>query len=183
MANSPSPSDPGTRTAVSLRVALIGGLLMLGALICLLVVIVGARLIQKSVVREAQERANHSLVATEALYQRDMESIALRMRGRLERLDRTAELDDERLSRLGADLGLDFLNARDAVGRLLASSEDAASDSLPLDRDPVLSRALEEGMVWGTLRWGAVRLEQEGGAALARRMRGPCTALTDNWKP
>ncbi|MCP5070915.1 MAG: hypothetical protein GY946_30495, partial [bacterium] len=156
---------------MSLRVALLGGLILLAALLAGLVAVVGTRTIHSSVYHEAQERANHSLMVTSALYDQEAGAFATRFGARLDSESWTDGIASKRLERLRLELDFDLLNACDPAGHPLAGSHADSTTSVPIATDPVLRRALRGRVAWGTVLHDAARLELEGGSVLSSIMR------------
>jgi len=126
---------------------------------------VGVHYIGKSVRSEAQSRVNQDLEIVVTSYRDQLARLAYALEissSRVGAADHPAEI----LSSLRRELDLTVLNLCDAEGRPLAGSHPAAVQRLPLSRDPVLRKALEGRLAWGTVVLDPERLQMEGGPAL-----------------
>ena len=72
------------RRQLSIRSTLIGGMLALAAIVTVIIGVVGAIGINRSVLHEAQERVNHDLDTISALYQLNARILANQIHGRAE---------------------------------------------------------------------------------------------------
>jgi len=154
------------RPGVPIRQVLMGGMLAIAVLAITLAGGVGVTAIRRSVVREAQQRVNHNINTLLVYY----EGRLARMAERIQNSAIGLALDDDRLAarldRARQDLGLHVLNVCDAAGRAVAGQYPADDTRVPLDRDPVLRRALEGNTARGTVLLEEDRLQAEGGADL-----------------
>ena len=122
---------------------------------------------------EAQRRVNHDLLIASAEYQRYVSEMA----------DNIAGLHDSALALVEAGssdgetteipwmkdrLGLTLLNICAPTGKALFGTHADQNVHVPVDRDPVLRRALLGNISFGTLLLSPERLNLEGGIALKK---------------
>ncbi|HUV13609.1 MAG TPA: hypothetical protein VMY18_08185 [Acidobacteriota bacterium] len=103
---------------MSVRSALIGGMLLLVALTAGIAGVVGTLGIFRSVLSEAQSRVAHDLKVADSLYSRDLTLLSRRAELRASSLDLGAdpEVLTEHLQQVKNALGLTVLNLCDAAG-------------------------------------------------------------------
>jgi signal transduction histidine kinase len=150
---------------MSLRTVLVAGMLAVALVPAALIGFVGVHYIGKSVRSEAQSRVNQDLEIVATSYRDQLARLAYALEissSRVGAADHPAEV----LSALRRELDLTVLNLCDAEGRPLAGSHPAAVQRIPLSRDPVLRKALEGRLAWGTVVLDPERLQLEGGSAL-----------------
>ncbi len=155
---------------MSIRSALIGGVSILLLLVIGIVVAIGAAQIRRSVVLEALSRVDHDLSLLAAMYEKEMRLQAERLRFIGEELQDgcTTAADRRVLAATRRRLRLTVLNCVGPDGRRLGLPGADDSDRTPVDRDPVIRRALEGNLAWGTVLLDSDRLLSEGGPSLAR---------------
>ena len=155
---------------MSIRVAIIGGLLFLLLAATLGVSIIGVQSIQNSVIREAQERVNRDLDMVVSLYQEDLQRFADIMQKSVHEFQETVNTEDRnsQLDRLRVRLNLSVLNLCGTDGTPLAGEYADASAPVDIQRDPILTRALSGNSAWGILKLDEDRLLFEGGESLRR---------------
>jgi len=153
---------------MSIRTALLGGMLAIGLLAAILFGAFGVWSIRLNVLREAQQRVNHDLTIASTFYDQRLE----RLEEQLVLASHTVQPGQDDLARqilqLKQDLNLTVLNVCTAEGVPIAGSYPSLLSQVPLTVDPVLRRALEGKAVRGTILMDTARLELEGGAALQK---------------
>ena len=177
---------------MSIRTALIGGMLVLATVATGIVGVVGGISIDRGVRREAQSRVDHDLDIVESLYHKSVRQLGREMQGKLESFKWPD--DDagaaERLQQWRRELDLAVLNVCDPDGRPMAGAYPDRKATVPVKTDPVLRRALIGKPACGTVRLEADRLRLEGGAALcnlvavqsaSERPAAPCEAALFQW--
>ena len=78
---------------------------------------------------------------------------------------------NKKLENIRQSLDLDILNICDINGKPIAGSYPDLSATVPLNRDPVIRRALDGSATSGTVKLSPERLTLEGGAAIAAAAR------------
>jgi len=140
-------------------------MLAVAVLATVLVGALGAININRSVMREAQQRVNHDLDAFRVYFDGRLRRLAQRVEAKAEVIrpaDRETGLLADQLVR---EEGLAVLNICDTAGRPLRGPV-SPDRRIPIDSDPVLRRALGGRCAAGTVVLDPERLELEGGAAL-----------------
>jgi two-component system, NtrC family, sensor kinase len=150
---------------MSLRTVLVAGMLALALIPAAVIGFVGVHYIGKSVRSEAQSRVNQDLEIVVTSYRDQLARLAYALEISSSRIG-TADTPTEILASIRRELDLTVLNLCDAEGRPLAGSHPAAVQRVPLSRDPVLRKALEGRLAWGTVLLDPERLQLEGGPAL-----------------
>jgi two-component system, NtrC family, sensor kinase len=131
---------------------------------------VGALTISRTVIQEAQSRVTKDLSVLRSQYHNEMQVLALRLEHRSRGLHPDSPDLAEMLQEIRRDLGFTILNLCDPEGRPLMGTHPPGAAPLPIERDPVLRRALEGRPAWGTFRLDSERLLAEGGPSLQRAM-------------
>jgi signal transduction histidine kinase len=151
---------------LSIRAVLVAWMLAVALLPAVLVGAIGVYSINKSVRSEAQSRVNQDLEIVLTSYRERLARLAYSLEISSSRISLAAEPAPETLSAIRRELDLTVLNLCDAEGRPIAGSYPAAVQRVPLDRDPVLRKALEGRTAWGTVLLDPDRLFMEAGPAL-----------------
>ncbi|HQH28312.1 MAG TPA: hypothetical protein PLP17_13015, partial [Oligoflexia bacterium] len=155
---------------LSLRKVLIGGHLALALVTSAIIVLIGVRSINDSVLKNAQQVANRSLDIASSLYEQRFSADALQLEHFTSALAPelpTAQVLAQQLLDLKNKLGFAVLNLCSSEGKPLAGTYQDLSLLVPVREDPVLQSALRGKPTWGTVLLSSVRLRFEGGAALA----------------
>ena len=148
---------------LSIRSTLIGGILALAAIVTVIIGIVGAIGINRSVLHEAQERVNHDLDTISALYQLNARMLGNQIQGWTDSLEATGGPEaTERLLQIKRETRISILNMCHPSGRPLAGAYPDANAHVPTDADPVLRQALQGTVAWGTILLDESRLRMEG---------------------
>ncbi len=126
----------------------------------------GVASIARDVQREAQARVNEHLDTARAQYDRRMELVAQHVAQAASEVRRLENDYSGRLAALKQNLGLTVLNVCDAAGAPLAGAYAAEASRVPVERDPVIQRALRGEAASGTVRLNLERLNLEGGPGL-----------------
>jgi len=151
------------RRPLSIRSALIGGMLALAAVVTVIIGAVGAISINRSVVHEAQERVNHDLDTISALYQQSARMLANQIQGRTDAFQAAGGPETTaRLLQVKREVRISILNMCDSSGRPLAGGYPDRNVHVPIDADPVLRQALKGKVAWGTMLLDESRLRMEG---------------------
>jgi hypothetical protein len=157
---------------MSIRTALLGGMLAIGLLAAILFGAFGVWGIRQNVLREAQQRVNHDLIIASTFYDQRLE----RLEEQLILASHSVQPGDadfsSRIFQLKQNLNLTVLNVCTAEGVPLGGSYPSLSAQVPLTVDPVLRRALEGKPVRGTVLLDTARLELEGGRRAPEIGRG-----------
>ena len=122
--------------------------------------------LERNVRREAQERVNYVLNTLHYQYDEQLSLLANSFGNEIEDLSYDMEeilLDIERLKQ---KYDFNVINICDVEGNPVSGSYPDRSARIPIDRDPVLRRALEGELSWGTVKLDSTRLVLEGGPAL-----------------
>jgi len=151
---------------MSIRTALIGGMLAVGTMATVIVGALGVASISGSVRREAQERVNQDLKTVHAHYEDRLTSFAERIADLAKEISWPDESLPAHVQQLKQELGLVILNVCDASGRPVTGSYPDFKSDVPVRSDPVLRRALGGKLAWGTVLLQPERLQIEGGPAL-----------------
>ena len=162
---------------MTVRAALIGSMLAVGAVTTALVGVLGVVGINRNVRQQAQERVNYDLRTVRSHYERQLDLLADRIESSASQIDIPSDENGEsRLKRNDAlqdevewlkhRLGLSVLNVCDVEGRAIAGDYPDAGATVPVNMDPVLRRALGGEPASGTVILDAERLQLEGGGAL-----------------
>jgi two-component system, NtrC family, sensor kinase len=155
---------------MTLRRTLMVAMALLALLATAILGVVGALTISRTVIQEAQSRVTKDLSVLRSQYHNEMQVLALRLEHRARGLRPDSPGLAEGLQEIRRDLGFTVLNLCDPEGRPLMGTHPPGAGPLPIERDPVLRRALEGRPAWGTFRLDAERLLAEGGAPLQRAM-------------
>ena len=166
---------------MSIRRALIGGMLALATAAVVIVAAVGAVSIRDSVVREAQARVDHALDTMGSLYEQSLDTLAERLHSKAGGL--TLGGEDARvgaqLRQWREDLGFAVLNLCDPEGQPLAGAYPDRQARVPVPTDPVLRRALGGQPARGTVALDPERLGLEGGPALRNLVAVPADGASN----
>lgn len=130
---------------------------------------IGVVSINTSVRSEAQSRVNQDLEIVAAGYREQLARLAYALESASARVSAAPGGLPETLAAVKRELDLTVLNLCDSEGRPLAGTHPAPARRIPLERDPVLRKALEGKTAWGTVLLDPERLKLEGG----RRSRMP----------
>jgi signal transduction histidine kinase len=157
---------------MSVRTALIGGMLLLVALTAGIAGVVGTLGIFRSVLREAQSRVDHDLKVAHSLFSRDLNLLSRQAEIRVANLDLwggSGELNAQ-LRLVKSALDLTVLNLCDVDGKPLAGSFPNREVQVPIRNDSLLRQALAGQAASGTVLLNPERLLLEGGSALANAL-------------
>jgi signal transduction histidine kinase len=154
----------------SIRTVLVAAMAAISLVPVALIGTIGVRRLTESVRHEAQSRVDSDLQAAAVIYAERLGRLGSALEVSASGL-RAASVGDESLARTRRALGLSLLNLCDPSGRPLAGSYQAGAGRVPIDRDPVLRRALQGRPASGTLVLEPARLELEGGSALRNAAR------------
>ena len=155
-----------TRKHISIRTALITAMLFTVVSAGALIGVLGVVNITRDVRHDAQKRVNAHLDTARAQYGRRLELVARHV---AQAASEVRLLEGEyggRLTALRQNLELTVLNVCDASGAPLAGTYGPNTTRVPVERDPVLRRALRGEAARGTVRLPESRLSLEGGPAL-----------------
>lgn len=155
---------------MTLRRTLMVAMALLALLATAILGVVGALTISRTVIQEAQSRVTKDLSVLRSQYHNEMQVLALRLEHRSRGLRPDSPGLAEGLQEIRRDLGFTVLNLCDPEGRPLMGTHPPGTGPLPIERDPVLRRALEGRSSWGTVRLDYERLLAEGGPPLQRAM-------------
>ena len=165
---------------MSIRTALVSMMLTMGALTLVLVGGLGSLSVDRNILREAQERVNHDLDTVCAHYDERMRLLA----ALIDNAAKDLALDNTdlrgRVQRLREELGLAVLNVCDATGTPLGGAYPELDASVPVQSDPVLGRAQDGQVAWGTVLLDADRLLAEGGVELCDSLAVPDHGVAGN---
>jgi signal transduction histidine kinase len=150
---------------ISIRTVLVAWMLAVALVPAAVIGAIGVYSINKSVRSEAQSRVNQDLEIVMTSYREQLARLAYSLEISSSRVG-AADYPNEILSSIRRELDLTVLNLCDAEGRPLAGSHPAAVQHIPLSLDPVLRKALEGRLAWGTVLLDPERLQLEGGPAL-----------------
>ncbi len=155
---------------MSIRNALVGVMLLVAAVAVVIVAAVGAFSINRSVVREAQNRVNHDLDTALSLYDQRFRMLAQQVQSRTGSLMAQDAVPETaaRLHQWRQQLGLTVLNLCGPDGETIAGTYPDGAGPVPVGEDPVLRRALAGEPARGTVLLTSERLQLEGGAALRK---------------
>ena len=131
-----------------------------------LIGVIGVASINTSVRGEAQSRVNQDLEIVAASYRDQLARLAYALESASGRISYAPAGLPETLAAVKRELDLTVLNLCDSDGRPIAGTHPDPALRIPLERDPVLRRALEGKTAWGTVILDPERLRLEGGAAL-----------------
>jgi two-component system NtrC family sensor kinase len=162
--------------SVSIRTALLWGVLAMAVLPSVLVGGIGVYSIGSSVRREAQSNIDRDLATVFTSYQRELARLAAALQAAGRRVEPAMADPTPVLAAIRRDLGLNVVNLSDPSGRPLDGRGADPSLRVPVDRDPVLRRALEGRVAHGTVALDAERLLLEGGSALQAALAIPAVA-------
>lgn len=155
---------------LSIRSALVGGMLVVGAAAGVLFGFLGIATISGDVLREAQERVNRDLLTINADYQNNLDQL----KNLLENFAADLNVEDQRLSQrilqAKEQFDLTLLNVCTVEGEPVAGSYGSLEFRVPVVEDPVLRRALEGEAVAGSVLLDESRLRLEAGEALVGAM-------------
>jgi len=129
--------------SVSIRTALLWGVLAMAVLPSVLVGGIGVYSIGSSVRREAQSNIDRDLATVFTSYQRELARLAAALQAAGRRVEPAMADPTPVLAAIRRDLGLNVVNLSDPSGRPLDGRGADPSLRVPVDRDPVLRRALE----------------------------------------
>jgi len=152
--------------SVSIRTVLVAWMLAAALVPAMLIGAIGVYSINKSVRSEAQSRVNQDLEIVMTSYREQLARLAYSLEISTRRIGLATDPPAEILSAIRRELDLTVLNLCDAEGRPVAGSHPETVKHIPLDRDPVLRKALEGRSAWGTVLLDQERLLIEGGPAL-----------------
>jgi two-component system NtrC family sensor kinase len=143
-------------------------MLLVAAAAVVIVAAVGAFSINRSVVREAQNRVNHDLDTALSLYDQRFRMLAQQVQSRTGSLTAqdAAPGTAARLHQWRQQLDLTVLNLCGPDGEPIAGTYPDEAGPVPVGEDPVLRRALAGESARGTVLLTSERLQSEGGAAL-----------------
>lgn len=153
--------------AISIRRALMAGMLAVTIVPSVIVVAIGAHNLGRSVRREAQTRVNQDLRIVMSAYQDQLAGLESSLEAAAGRIPPTGEPPEAFLGAVRRELDLDLLNLCDVAGRPL-DGRDPATGPIPVETDPVLRQALLGRPARGTVILDPDRLMIEGGPALPR---------------
>jgi two-component system, NtrC family, sensor kinase len=167
---------------MSIRSSLLIVTISVGVLVGAIVGLVSILNLNRNIQREAQERVNHDLMIASAEFSDRLEILAENMteRGKdveehvrelQEDTDTSAGLQREisqELQTIKESLDLTVLNICGPDGEPLIGSFPEDAEEVPVEKDPVLRRALLGSAAFGTVLLDADRLRLEGGVALAK---------------
>ena len=151
---------------ISIRTVLVAWMLAVALVPAALIGVIGVVSINTSVRSEAQSRVNQDLEIVAAGYRDQLARLAYALESASVRVSAAPGGLSETLAVVKRELDLTVLNICDSEGRPLAGTHPAPARRIPLERDPVLRRALEGKTAWGTVLLDPERLMLEGGAAL-----------------
>ncbi|HSW29874.1 MAG TPA: cache domain-containing protein [Longimicrobiales bacterium] len=161
---------PGT---LSIRRALVAGMLAMALVPALIVGVVGVHNLNRSVRDEAQARVKRILGIAMAAYADEVDRLQASLETAAERVAREAGTPIAILATLRRELDLDVLALTDATGRPLDGRAPEATPPIPLAQDPILRQALMGRPAGGTVILDSDRLLAEGGPALQSAVRLP----------
>ncbi len=151
---------------MSIRTVLVLGMLAVALIPAALIGAIGVTSINTSVRSEAQSRVNQDLEIVAASYREQSARLAYSIESASGRISFAPGGLTETLAAIRRELDLTVLNICDSDGRPIAGTFSDPGRTIPLERDPVLRKALEGKTAWGTVVLEAERLKLEGGAAL-----------------
>ncbi|HWR92338.1 MAG TPA: cache domain-containing protein [Desulfobacterales bacterium] len=158
-------------SSISIRTVLVAWMLAAALVPAVLIGAIGVYSINKSVRSEAQSRVNQDLEIVMTSYREKLARLAYSLEISTSRISLAADSPAEILSAIRRELDLTVLNLCDAEGRPIAGSHPDGVQRIPMDRDPVLRKALEGRSAWGTVLLDQDRLRMEGGPALQSAVR------------
>jgi two-component system NtrC family sensor kinase len=157
--------------SISIRTVLVAWMLAAALVPAVLIGAIGVYSINKSVRSEAQSRVNQDLEIVMTGYREQLARLAYSLEISTSRISHAADSPADILAAIRRELDLTVLNLCDADGRPMAGSHPDMMQRIPLDRDPVLRKALEGRSAWGTALLDPDRLMLEGGPALQNAVR------------
>ena len=122
--------------------------------------------LESNIRREAQERVNHNLNTLHYQYNEQLSLLAKSFGNEIEYLSPDMEEILINIEKMKQKYGFTVINMCDAEGYPIAGNYPDKSVRVPIVQDPVLRRALEGKLSWGTVKLDSERLTLEGGAAL-----------------
>ncbi|MCU0560798.1 MAG: cache domain-containing protein [Desulfobacterales bacterium] len=151
---------------MSIRTVLVACMLAVALVPAALIGAIGVVSINTSVRGEAQSRVNQHLEIVAAGYRDQLARLAYALESSAGRVSFAPGGLSETLAAVKRELDLTVLNLCDSDGRPIAGTHPDPGRRVPLERDPVLRKALEGKTAWGTVLLEPERLKLEGGAAL-----------------
>ncbi|MFC1650264.1 cache domain-containing protein [Candidatus Latescibacterota bacterium] len=151
---------------MSIRKALLSGMLAIVIISTSIVGVINILSLEINVRREAQERVNLDLNILLYQYEGQLSLLAKSYGNEIE--DLSPDMDEILLNmeKLKQKYGFTVINMCDAEGNPIAGNYPDKSIRVPIVQDPVLRRALEGKLSWGTVKLDSKRLALEGGVAL-----------------
>ncbi len=159
---------------MSIKSSLLAVTLSVGLLVGITVGSVSIWNLNRAMRTEAQRRVNHDLEIAASDFSSRVESLSESLKQQSEGIKRALSGGEDgkrirsELQRMKAALNLTVLNICGPEGELLYGSYPDDGKPVPVDRDPVLRRALQGEAAAGTVLLGPERLETEGGPALKK---------------
>ncbi len=152
--------------SISIRTVLVAWMLAVALVPAAVIGAIGVVSINASVRSEAQSRVNQDLQIVATGLRDQLARLAYALESAAGRVSSSAGGLPETLAAVKRDLDLTVLNLCDSEGRPMAGTHSDPERRIPLERDPVLRKALEGKTAWGTVILEPERLKLEGGAAL-----------------
>ena len=153
---------------MSIRIVLIGGMLVITAATTFMIGALGVYSISQSVENEAQTRVTHDLGIVSVYLQNHIEVLAQSIEETAATISITESDITRKIGTLRQELDLDVLNLCDVNGRGIAGTYPDFEITVPVIQDPVLRKALKGKTAWGMTALDSSRLDIEGGAALQK---------------
>lgn len=155
---------------MTIKAALISSMLAIALIATAILGTLGSISISKNVIHEAQERVNHDLNTSSILYEQIVQVYADRFSHRTDTIASKKLYEKENIENLKEELEFDLLNICDVYGKPLIGDYSNYDVQVPINRDPIIRKALEGKVAWGTLLLDENRIVSEGGAALSKAM-------------
>lgn len=152
---------------LSIRTAIMGMVVIVVGLLFVLVAGLGSYSIDWSIRREAQARVNHGLNTARAYYDKELQLLASKVGLVSSTLTRDELHLGDRVSKLRKTLNLDILNACDKQGNPLVGASERHASPAPVQADPILRRAMDGEIAFGTVAFNADRVDTEKGRPFA----------------
>lgn len=160
---------------LSIRRALVAGMLAMALVPALLVGVVGVHNLNRSVRDEAQARVNRVLGIALAAYDEERARLQASLEAAADRVAPDGQAPVALLATLRRELDLDILGLTDASGLPLDGRDRETIPAAPWSGDPILRQALMGRAAGGTVVLDGPRLRAEGGPALEAAARLPAT--------
>ncbi len=159
---------------MSIRTVLIGAMLTVALVSMALVGALGVYSLKNTIIREAQDRVNHSINALSVYYEGRLSRLAERIQNRAAMIVLEQNDLERTVTRVRQELNLTVLNICSIEGKPLAGQYPEPGDErVPIVDDPVLRQARTGQSAMGTVLLDPQRLYLEGGSNLLHTVMVP----------